>query len=96
MARKVKKSKKKAKAKKVAKRTKKKTTRMPAKKAIAKKATKRPRKAKLAKAAKEVPDVRHPGMMGDGTEEQNLNQPGNFKARIKQDEVDDVFRTQKK
>jgi hypothetical protein len=95
MARKVKKSKKKAKAKKVAKRTKKKTKRLPAKKASAKKGTKRPRKVKPAKAAK-VPDKKHPGMMGDGTEEQDLNQPGNSKARIKQDEVDDVFRTEKK
>ena len=25
----------------------------------------------------------HPGMMGDGTEEQNLGQPGNPAARIK-------------
>jgi hypothetical protein len=33
----------------------------------------------------------HPGMMGDGTEEQNLGQPGNPGARIKEDEVDDAF-----
>jgi hypothetical protein len=33
----------------------------------------------------------HPGMMGDGTEEQNLNQPGNPGARIKQDEADAAF-----
>jgi hypothetical protein len=33
----------------------------------------------------------HPGMMGDGTEEQNLGQPGNPAARIKEDEVDDAF-----
>jgi hypothetical protein len=33
----------------------------------------------------------HPGMMGDGTEEQNLGQPGNPAARIKQDEVDAAF-----
>ena len=33
----------------------------------------------------------HPGMMGDGTEEQNLNQTGNPSARIKQDEVDAAF-----
>jgi len=33
----------------------------------------------------------HPGMMGDGTEEQNLGQPGNPDARIKQDEVDAAF-----
>ncbi len=33
----------------------------------------------------------HPGMMGDGTEEQNLGQPGDPKARIKKDEVDAAF-----
>jgi hypothetical protein len=32
-----------------------------------------------------------PGMMGDGTEEQNLDQPGNPAARIKEDEVADAF-----
>jgi hypothetical protein len=40
-----------------------------------------------AKAAAE----RHPGMLGDGTEEQNLNQPGNPEARIKKDEVEEAF-----
>ena len=34
---------------------------------------------------------KHPGMMGDGTEEQNLGQPGNPAARIKEDEVDAAF-----
>jgi len=34
----------------------------------------------------------HPEMMGDETEEQNLNQPGNPKARIKKDEVEAAFR----
>ena len=34
----------------------------------------------------------HLGMMGDGTEEQNLNQQGNPGARIGQDEVDDAFK----
>jgi hypothetical protein len=33
----------------------------------------------------------HTGMMGDGTEEQNLGQPGNAAARIKKDEVDAAF-----
>ena len=33
----------------------------------------------------------HPGMMGDGTEEQSLGQPGNPEARIKKDEVDAAF-----
>jgi len=36
------------------------------------------------------PDT-HTGMMGDGTEEQNLGQPGNPAARIKKDEVDAAF-----
>ena len=38
----------------------------------------------------------HPGMMGDGTEEQNLGQPGNPAARIKEDEVDAAFAKGKK
>ena len=33
----------------------------------------------------------HPGMMGDGTEEQNLNEPGDPSVRIKSDEVDAAF-----
>ena len=33
----------------------------------------------------------HPGMMGDGTEEQNLNQKGDPSARISEDEVKDAF-----
>ena len=33
----------------------------------------------------------HPGMMGDGTEEQNLGQPGNPAARISEDEVKEAF-----
>jgi hypothetical protein len=33
----------------------------------------------------------HVGMMGDGTEEQNLGQPGNPAARIKKGEVDAAF-----
>ena len=36
-------------------------------------------------------DAAHPGMMGDGTEEQNLGQPGNPGARITEDEVKDAF-----
>ncbi len=35
--------------------------------------------------------VLHPGMMGDGTEEQNLNERGNPGGRIKKDEVDAAF-----
>jgi ElaB/YqjD/DUF883 family membrane-anchored ribosome-binding protein len=33
----------------------------------------------------------YPGMMGDGTEEQNLNQVGDPSARIREDEVDQAF-----
>lgn len=36
----------------------------------------------------------HPGMMGDGTEEQNLNQPGDPSKRITKDEVDEAFGTE--
>jgi hypothetical protein len=36
----------------------------------------------------------HPGMMGDGTEEQNLNERGNPAARIKKNEVDAAFSKQ--
>jgi len=32
-----------------------------------------------------------PGVMGDGTEEQNLGQPGDPSKRITEDEVDDAF-----
>jgi hypothetical protein len=35
--------------------------------------------------------ISHPGMMGDGTEEQNLNERGNQAARIKRDEVETTF-----
>lgn len=35
---------------------------------------------------------KHPGMMGDGTEEQNLNQKGDPSARITEDEVKDAFK----
>ena len=34
---------------------------------------------------------KHEGMMGDGTEEQNLNQPGTPGARIEKDEVTAAF-----
>ena len=34
----------------------------------------------------------HPGMMGDGTEEQNLNQKGDPSARITEAEVKDAFK----
>jgi hypothetical protein len=35
--------------------------------------------------------IAHPGMMGDGTEEQNLNEPGDPSARIKASEVKAAF-----
>jgi hypothetical protein len=35
--------------------------------------------------------VPHPGMMGDGTEEQNLSERGNPAARIKKTEVAAAF-----
>ncbi|MGB7101403.1 MAG: hypothetical protein WBD95_21880 [Xanthobacteraceae bacterium] len=35
--------------------------------------------------------VMHPGMMGDGTEEQNLGERGNPTARIKSKEVATAF-----
>jgi hypothetical protein len=34
---------------------------------------------------------KHTGMTGDGTEEQNLNQPGTPGARIEKDEVTAAF-----
>jgi len=43
------------------------------------------------KHPKQKPGVSHPGMMGDETEEQNLGEPGNPDARIKEDEVDEAF-----
>jgi len=33
----------------------------------------------------------HPGMMGDGTEEQNLGQPGDPAARIGREEIEAAF-----
>jgi hypothetical protein len=44
-----------------------------------------------SKPAKTKPAESHPGMLGDGTEEQNLGQPGNPAARIKEGEVDAAF-----
>ena len=38
--------------------------------------------------------VPHPGMMGDGTEEQNLNETGNPAARIKKEDVTAAFAKQ--
>jgi hypothetical protein len=41
--------------------------------------------------SKKRPAPPHPGMMGDGTEEQNLDQRGDPEARIKKDEVASAF-----
>jgi hypothetical protein len=41
--------------------------------------------------AKKRAKVRYPGMMGDGTEEQNLGQRGNPGARIKKKEITAAF-----
>ena len=40
---------------------------------------------------KKKSDVSHPGMMGDGTEEQNLGERGNSAARIKKNAVVAAF-----
>lgn len=37
------------------------------------------------------PAISKPGMMGDGTEEQNLNQPGDPSLRIKKEDVEAAF-----
>jgi hypothetical protein len=50
-------------------------------------AKKSPARRKTQKRAK----VAHPGMMGDGTEEQNLGERGNPAARIKRKEVVAAF-----
>ena len=43
------------------------------------------------KDIKKHPATPHPGMMGDGTEEQNLGQRGDPAARIRKAEVDTAF-----
>jgi len=43
---------------------------------------------------KKQADIAHSGMMGDGTEEQNLNERGNAGARIKKDELNAAFTKQ--
>jgi hypothetical protein len=43
---------------------------------------------------RDTPKPGKPSMMGDGTEEQNLDQPGNPAARIKEDEVAEAFGNQ--
>jgi hypothetical protein len=53
--------------------------------------TSKPDPKKTDKGTKKHPAAQHPGMMGDGTEEQNLGQRGNPAARIKEAEVDAAF-----
>jgi hypothetical protein len=53
--------------------------------------TSKPDPKDTSKDTSKKPATPHPGMMGDGTEEQNLGQPGNPTARIKKDEVDAAF-----
>jgi hypothetical protein len=50
-----------------------------------------PNKATAPKGSSKRSDVSHPGMIGDGTEEQNLSERGNPAARIKKDEVEPAF-----
>ena len=40
---------------------------------------------------KDPPTIVHPGMLGDGTEEQNLGERGDPAKRIEEDEVDAAF-----
>ena len=40
-------------------------------------------KTTVPKDANIQAEIAHPGMMGDGSEEQNLDEPGNPSARIK-------------
>jgi len=49
------------------------------------------KKSSAAKKTKKRAKVAYPGMMGDGTEEQNLGQRGNPAARIKKKEVTAAF-----
>jgi hypothetical protein len=44
---------------------------------------------------KKQTEVAHPGMMGDGTEEQNLDQRGDPAARISKKDVDAAFGKQR-
>jgi hypothetical protein len=51
----------------------------------------RPEPKNAKKDAKEARPIIHLGMMGDGTEEQNLGERGDPAKRIKEDEVDAAF-----
>jgi hypothetical protein len=54
------------------------------------------RKSAPAKKRRATSKVSHPGMMGDGTEEQSLGERGNPAARIKKKEVVAAFGGKKK
>jgi hypothetical protein len=49
------------------------------------------KKPSVSKNTDKKADIPHPGMMGDGTEEQSLGERGNPTARIKKDEVEAAF-----
>ena len=49
------------------------------------------KKSAIPKGSKKRAKVAHPGMMGDGTEEQNLGERGNPVARIRKKEVVAAF-----
>jgi hypothetical protein len=53
--------------------------------------TDKPERKDAKKDAKEPRSIIHLGMMGDGTEEQNLRERGDPAKRIKEDEVDAAF-----
>jgi len=54
------------------------------------------RKPAVAKSRGKKPKVSHPGMMGDGTEEQSLGERGNPAARIRKKEVVAAFGKKKR
>jgi hypothetical protein len=54
------------------------------------------RKSIAAKKRMKKPKISHPGMMGDGTEEQNLGERGNPAARIRKKEVVAAFGKKKR
>jgi len=51
-------------------------------------------KAKTPHDTGKKTEVPHPGMMGDGSEEQSLDQTGNPAARIKKEDVSAAFSQQ--
>jgi len=90
-----------AKKKSSPKKASKRATKATARKTSAKKSAAKKRSSKSKSPVRRGPSkpkargVSHPGMMGDGTEEQNLNEAGNPKARISEGEVDAAFNRSK-